>query len=236
MKKNILTAQDVLDFVINEKGVDSSKKINFLRSKIIDKEVLIYAQKRLENLYIEVKREYKGSLIELMQEEKLEGWCWQTTETAIVFFNDDDYIERGEINLDEECSWYYHSWICFKFGEEEYVLDPCLNILCKKSNYYEVYEPEVKGKVTAKEVKEELIRQMLAPKKETALYIEQEFQTFIKSVVSKKSYKRVEEEVRMAYLDDENSPFFRNGSGYTGEINNGEIKKLTVHFYETIWY
>lgn len=116
MKKNILTAQDVLDFVINEKGVDSSKKINLLHSKIVDKEVLVYVQKRLENLYIEVKREHKGYLFELMKEEKLEGWCWQVAESAIVFFNDDDYIERGYIELDEVCSAIYHSWFCFKFN------------------------------------------------------------------------------------------------------------------------
>lgn len=62
-----------------------------------------------------------------MVKGNLEGWCWQTTESAIIFLNDDDYIERGTLKFDTETPGYYHSWICFKFDDIEYVFDPCLN-------------------------------------------------------------------------------------------------------------
>ena len=159
---------------------------------------------KLNHLHIEVLGEYEGSLFELMSVGELEGWCWQTTESAIVFLNDDDYIERGNLRFDERTPEYYHSWICFKFEGTEYVLDPCLSLLCKKSDYLEIFEIDVKGKVSAKAVREELIRQVTAPKKK---------------------------EVIVHGPEDVNTPLYRNGAGYKTKIDKGKIKKLTVHYY-----
>ena len=33
--------------------------------------------------------------------------------------------------------------------------------------------------------------------------------------------------------EDVNTPLYRNGAGYKTEIDNGKIKKLTVHYYYT---
>ncbi len=82
-------------------------------------------RRKLSELYIKVLSDYKGSIFELMHMIKLEGWCWQTTESAIIFLNDDDYIERGYLKLNEGKRKYYHSWICFKFNNIEYIFDPC---------------------------------------------------------------------------------------------------------------
>ena len=112
------------------------------------------------------------------------------------------------------------------------MLDSCLVILCRKGDYVKVYEPIVKGKVPAKNVKEELIKRITAPKEELTSIEQQEFQSFIKIMVTPESFTRIEEEVRIDYLNDVNSPFFRNGCGYKGEIDNDKIKKLTVHFYK----
>lgn len=236
MGNKILTVQDVINFVTSEKEINTSRKISLLRSKIINKEVLEYVKKRLGNLYIEVLDKHKGYIFELMQEKNLKGWCWQTTESALVFFNDDDYLERGYIELEEEFSLCYHSWICFKFNNEEYVFDPCLNILCLKSDYEEVYRTEVLGEVSAERMKKELIQTMLTSQNINVTDTFKEFQSFIKSIVSSKTYKRIEEEVRVDYLEDVNSPFFRNGSGYRGVIEQEKIKKLSVHFYNQIYY
>ena len=155
-------------------------------------------------MHIGGRGEYEGSLFELMSVGELEGWCWQTTESAIVFLNDDDYIERGNLRFDERTPEYYHSWICFKFEGTEYVLDPCLSLLCKKSDYLEIFEIDVKGKVSAKAVREELISQVTAPKKK---------------------------EVIVHGPEDVNTPLYRNGAGYKTKIDKGKIKKLTVHYY-----
>lgn len=108
------------------------EKFKILHSKKIDPKVVEYLMGKLSDLHIEVLGHYEGNLFELMPVGKLEGWCWQTTESAIVFLNDDDYIERGYLKFDERTPNYYHSWICFKYNNVEYVLDPCLSFLCKK--------------------------------------------------------------------------------------------------------
>lgn len=200
----MLEINEILSKFILKKELTEQEKFKILRSKRIDTKVVEYLMSKLNHLHIEVLGEYEGSLFELMSVGELEGWCWQTTESAIVFLNDDDYIERGNLRFDERTPEYYHSWICFKFEGTEYVLDPCLSLLCKKSDYLEIFEIDVKGKVSAKAVREELISQVTAPKKK---------------------------EVIVHGPEDVNTPLYRNGAGYKTKIDKGKIKKLTVHYY-----
>lgn len=227
---------EILDKVISKKELTEEEKFKILRSKRIDTKVVEYLMNKLSNLHIEVLGEYEGSLFELMPVGKLEGWCWQTTESAIVFLNDDDYIERGNLRFDEKTPEYYHSWRCFKFNDTEYVLDPCLSFLCKKSDYSKIFEIDVKGKVSAKAVREELIRQITAPKEEDNLEAHQAFQSFMKSFMGESYDSYIEskkEEVTVHGPEDVNTPLYRNGAGYKTEIDNGRVKKLTVHYYYT---
>ena len=144
---------EIMNKVFLDKPLSEEEKFKILRSKIVDLKVVEYLIEKLSNLHIEVLGDYEGNLFELMPIGKLEGWCWQTTESAIVFLNDDDYIERGYLKFDERTPNYYHSWICFKYNGVEYVLDPCLNFLCKKNDYSKIFEINVQGKVSAKEVR-----------------------------------------------------------------------------------
>lgn len=91
-----------------------------------------------------------------MKRDALKGWCWQTTKTAIFFYNYDDYIERENLKLDKDKT-YFHSWIYFKFNNEEYVFDHNLNLLCKKNIYNKAFEISVVGQVMEKEVRDYLI-------------------------------------------------------------------------------
>ena len=171
---------DILEKVICGEPLTEEDRFKILRSKRIEPKVVEYLMEKLNNLYIEVLGDYKGSLFELMPVGKLEGWCWQTTESAIVFLNDDDYIERGDLKFDETTPKYYHSWMCFKYDDVEYVLDPCLNLLCKKDDYSKIFEVDVKGRVSAKDVREELIRQITTPKKEDNSRAHKSFERFLK--------------------------------------------------------
>lgn len=221
-------------FLKNE--LTEEEKFKILQSKIIDKKVKKYLMNKLNNLHIEVLGKCEGSLFDLMYERNLEGWCWQTTESAIIFLNDDDYIERGDLRFDEKRSKYYHAWICFKFSGIEYVLDPCLSILCKKSDYSKIFECNVKGKVSAKAIEEELIRQVTAPKNKDTSKVHQAFQSFLKSSMGESYDSYIEskkEEVIVHGPEDVNAPLYRNGAGYKTEIENGKVKKLTVHYYYT---
>ena len=82
----------------------------------------------------------------------LQGWCWETTESAIVFLDDDDYIERGNLKFDicEDiffhytfCKEYWHSWICFSLENTIWVFGPCLQIIVEKDIYYQYLFPGV---------------------------------------------------------------------------------------------
>ena len=227
---------EILNKGIKKQPLTKEEKFKILRSKKINPQILEYLINRLSKLHIEVLGKYEGSIFNLMHDGKLEGWCWQTTESAIVFFNDDDYIERGNLKFDERRPKYYHSWICFNFDKTEYVLDPCLDFLCKKEDYFKIFEIEVKGKVTAKAVREELIRQVTTFKEDDNSEFSQKFKMFFKSFLGDEyeSYKEKKRgEVIIEGKEDVNTPFYRNGAGYKTELQNGKIKKLTVHYYYT---
>lgn len=230
----MIGVNDILKKVVFREPLTEEDRFKILRSKRIEPKVVEYLMEKLNNLYIEVLGDYEGSLFELMHAWKLEGWCWQTTESAIVFLNDDDYIERGNLKFDERTKEYYHSWICFNFDNEEYVLDPCLNLLCKKDDYSKIFEVDVKGRVSAKDVKEELIRQITTPKKEDNSRAHKSFERFLKRQLGD-SYEKYNEkkqnEVIVHGPENVNTPLYRNGAGYKTEIENEKIKKLTVHYY-----
>lgn len=226
----------IINKVFLNKPLSKEEKFKILRSKIVDSKVVEYLIEKLSNLHIEVLGDYEGNLFELMPIGKLEGWCWQTTESAIVFLNDDDYIERGYLKFDERTPNYYHSWICFKYNGVEYVLDPCLNFLCKKNDFSKIFEINVQGKVSAKEVREELIKQVTEPKEEDNSESHKSFENFMKIFMgdSYNDYKeKKKNEVTVHGPEDVNTPLYRNGAGYKTEISNGKIKKMVVHYYWT---
>ena len=68
---------DILEKVICGEPLTEEDRFKILRSKIIDPKVVEYLMEKLNNLYIEVLGDYKGSLFELMPVGKLEGWCWR---------------------------------------------------------------------------------------------------------------------------------------------------------------
>ena len=165
--------KDILDYVLEKPsskdnvGLSQDERFKILEENRADIEVYKYLKEKLKNLTIEVCGDYEGLVLDLMSCRALEGWCWQTTESSIIFLNDNDYIERGNLIferyklLDKK---YYHSWINFSYNDLEYTFDPWLNILCDKKIYQEVFEIDVMGRVNANEVRDELINAILNPK------------------------------------------------------------------------
>ena len=206
------------------------KKFDIINSKAVKPEVLKYLKNKLNNLTIEILGDFKGNILDLMKQGYLEGWCWQTTETSIIFFNDEDYIERGDLTFEKD-SYYYHSWICFKYEKEEYILDPCLNLLCKKDLYHKIFEVNIKGRVTAKQVRDELIAKINIPKKEEISEAASFMRKFLEKHCSSSVLERQRQETHISGNNDVNSPMYRNNTGYNAEIENGKIKKLVAHYY-----
>ena len=83
-------------FLMNKdvKDLDEQERFKLIYQLDIDASVFEYVTQRLKNLSIEICGDHEGNVIELMCKGLLEGWCWQTTESSIVFFNDDD-IKRA---------------------------------------------------------------------------------------------------------------------------------------------
>jgi len=212
------------------------KRFNKVKKQIIDKEVYQYLKDILQNLYIEILNKYEGNTLYLMQRELLEGWCWQTTESTIIFFKDTDYICRGNLIFDKNTT-YYHAWICFNYNNKEYVFDPCLNILCKKKLFDKVFQVDIKAKIPAKKVKEELIFLLKKPKsKKSTLDCSKNCHNFMNYFLEKYTEKK-EDEIFITGngQDDINYPMYRNYTGYTAQIENNNIKSLKAHYYQRLY-
>ncbi len=195
-----------------------------------DIRALNYLKDRLSNLDIEILDQKKQPIFNLVNEKKLMGWCWQTTESAILFLNDDDYIQRGVLDLDKYDHGYYHSWICFKYNDKEMIFDPCFNILCNKEDYLRMFFANVYANVYAKDVKETFIKSVQNHK-----YVEEK-NTILKMMLREKYQeyiKRKAQEVIIKAKEDVNEPFYRSGAGYFADIENENIRRLTVHYYYT---
>lgn len=108
--------------------------------------------------------------------------------------------------------------------------------MCKKNDYSKIFEINVKGKVSAKEVREELIKQVTSLKEKYNSESHKAFENFMKSFMgdSYNGYKeKRKNEVTVHGPEDVNTPLYRNGAGYKTEISNGKIKKMVVHYYWT---
>lgn len=219
----MLGINEIMEKLVNGIPLTEQERFKVINSESIKPELLVYLANRFENLTIEICGEYEGNILDLMNGSLLEGWCWETTATSIVFLNDYDYIERGNLKF-EENKYYYHSWICFKYENEEYVFDPCLNLLCKKELYNRIFEVRVKSVVFAKEVRDDLIYKISnhQPRKPSCWdkYLSEEF------------IKQLEQEVKVDSSENVYSPMYRNNTGYRATIEEGKIKKLVAHYYK----
>ncbi len=218
----------------NYSGLSEQERFDKIYSQQASQEVFEYIKSQFDNLTIEIGNSYGENIIELMQQGSLCNWCWQTTETAILFLEDTAYIQRGNLNLEvgKRC---FHSWIIFRYKGVEYVFDPCLTIICKKDIYDKIFGVEVVGEVTAKQVKDYFINYITNPPKKNLTLEEQMLEEkaykMLVSIVGEKVLERSKGEIVVHDKEDVNAPMFRNGVGYKVEIGNGKIKKLVAHYY-----
>ena len=223
-----------------------NERLEILYNEKINKNVYSYLKEMLENLNIEILGDYKGNLFELMMDRKLEGWCWQTTETAALFMPDDVTIYRGNlyfekynnlyhINVESEYKTYYHGFIGFTYQDKEYIFDPCFSLINSKELYFNTLNVEIKGQTTAKDVKEYFINYINNPPKGNHYYsieTHKAMERFMEKFYSEEMLEKIKSEVVIHDKEDPNAPMYRNGSGYRNvEIEDNKVKSLTVHYY-----
>ena len=99
-----------------------------------------------------------------------------------------------------------------------------------------MFKPDIKGRVPAKEVKEELIRQITTPKEEDTSEKHKSFERFMRTALGdayEKLKRQKEHEITVTETEDVNSPLYGNSSVYKVELESGKTKKLIVHYYYT---
>lgn len=192
-------------------------------------EVVNYLKDRFKHLYINICGVTKGNVFDLKDCGKLLGWCWESTQTCSLFLKNEDYIERGDLFIEDAISLentkrpYYHSWICFKFKGIEYVFDPCLDCLCEKDIYYKHFTPNVQGKTTAGEVKSYVIERIKnKPERK---------KTFLDDLISEDSKEKLNNQTTINGTEDVNAPIYRGSVGYTVKINEDKIEEMEAHYY-----
>ncbi len=188
------------------KNFTKIERITYIASKEINLDIIDYLIKRTKNIQIQILNKDKEKLIKLSKEGKLNNFSFQTTRAAIVFFNDDDYIESGYIKISKN-NELFHSWICFWYDEEKYVFDPSLDVINKKEFYQKVFETQVLVKIPSYAVRNEILKKVSTDELQN-------------------------EEIKIMTNENLNSFIYQSETGYKIETDNGIIKKLIVHYYK----
>lgn len=138
-------------------------KIEFLKQKV-DSEIYRYIEEKTSKFKIDNYNDECNRLLEIMKLKSedprditpLTYWCCDVAILLGMIFDENAYIERGYIKLDNtsySSSHYFHCWLCFKYKDNLYVFDPCNSIISTKDDYYRLFLPNVKGRVLAEDVK-----------------------------------------------------------------------------------
>ena len=208
-------------------------KIKKVKENKCDKEVYEYLKEKLKNLKIDITSKYKNSnILDLMNKGALEGWCFQTSESAILLFNDDDYIQRGYLKSDDNLD-YYHSWIAFNYEDKKYIFDPCLQLISEYEIYHNVFQTKILANIKSKEVKKYIINYI---KNHSKKEINEDtpgsnLLKFLKKDLLTEEKERLDKETIIHGREDVNAPIYRNDCGYILNEENGKILSLNVHYY-----
>ena len=185
---------------VDIKNFTTEERFNYVSNNRSSYAVLDYLSNKFINLRICMYDKYEGSIMELMNKDLLRGWCFQTTEIASLFLDDDSYIIRGVLKLNRNKK-YYHSWIVFSYNNKDYVFDPCLNFVTTRDFYDKVFDVEIRGKVSSGSVKE----------------------CFVDYVTNSIKKSRFKENVSEPM-------YRNTGIKYRMELENGKVKKLKAYY------
>ena len=225
----MLGINEIINIIINGDNLSKKECFQVLKNNTASVEVMAYLIQQFQNLKIEILDGDENNIIELMVEGELESWCWQTTETSILFLKDSDYIERGYLHFEKDKK-YYHSWVCFKYKNIEYVFDPCLNLLCKKGLYTKIFKTDVRAKIFGRIVKEYFINQIQKPRGKVNTPYSDIAKTFMDRYFGS-TLEKQRQYISVETSRDVNAPMYRHNTGYKATIEDGKVKTLVAHYY-----
>ena len=138
-----------MDNIINLSNED---KIIYLQNIKTNLLLRCYIRSLISNYYITIPNIKRGYATEMIRDNSLDGYSFETVNSMINFFNDDASVIRGDLNFKLD-----HSWIEFKVGNKEYVFDPEFNILVLKADYEKNLVAHKKAQILASDVKDNLL-------------------------------------------------------------------------------
>lgn len=190
--------------------------------------VVAYLQEKLAPLTIEKDGVKPTSAIELSASDGLIGLCWESTQTCGLFFNDTDFIERGIVTLGED-PFYYHSWLCFCLDGKEYVFDPALNQIATKQRFYEKFKPQIRGRISAKQVKNYFLKFLSDPQMRAD---KTSYQRLMYKVLDPAFIKYLEGNNTIWGTGEATDPFFAGAVSYSPTLQGDNIKKLNAKIHD----
>lgn len=220
--------KEYLNSIIVHRPLSCEDRFALIGVHGVSKSVKKYLEITLKDLSIVLPGVDSNDILDLMKTRLLEGQCYQTAETSIVFFNDNDYLLRGYLMFDEETK-YYHSWICFNFQGREYIFDPCLDILCESKYFNDIFEVTILSRISALETRKAFIE--IAKSRSNKDRIN--------------AYNLVKDVFNICFSDynnlfcssldyDINSIFYANNLVYDISIVDNKIRKLKAFYYKNL--
>lgn len=119
--------------------------------------IVNYVKYLIKDVNIEIFGMGMCSAEQLIYDRKLEGYCFETTSILIPYFNETDYISRGNLYFSNDMDSYFHSWINFSLHGCDYVFDPTLSLLCSKNIYDGLFNVGDVINIKSRKVRDELI-------------------------------------------------------------------------------
>ena len=198
MKELTKAVNDYNEFELINDKINSLRK---LKSNILVKS---YVNLLIHNLYISIDSHKNGFATEMINNMNLENYPYESTESIIPFFKSSDEIIRGIINIDNNLAL-NHSWINFNLKNNEYILDPSLNLIVSKELYNKVFNPTIVAHIKRDIVKESILDTLTYHKLASDMFI-------------------------LKGSSDIKSPFYKNDMYVKGETINKKILTLTTKF------
>lgn len=135
---------------------EQNRRILYLRNQRVDIPTRYKLLSPMMKVSISLDGDKPKRAIDLMVEDKLMGWCWQTCEFVAPIIPYKTEVIRGTLET-YDGDKYEHSWLEITRKNKVFVLDPCFNILCPKEEYDKVFKTKIKLRLSSSDITKEII-------------------------------------------------------------------------------
>ena len=139
---------------------DTFTKMTFSEMFELVEEVNRYFKEETQKVYVD--RGYIKTFEEYLN-RRYRGNCYYYSAYALMGLKSDDFLVRGNIDINEcgRCN-YHHGWVEFNYKGNDYIFDSLMKGIVTKQAWYDVFKPEIDYKKTQKEILDEFLNEKCA--------------------------------------------------------------------------